>query len=1098
MTPAELLREVRSRGGQITTQGEDLRVTGRVGSLPEDLRNEIRLRKSGIIELLQREDGAAPTLLPKDGKLPVSHFQERLWIIQKLDPKATEYNLVTVWPFGTRLEPDALEAAVKHVVTRHGVLRTSFRETPTGPVAIMLEPDLVPVESLDLEDLNDAARKAAVDEAIRRETARPFDLENGAPARFTVLGFGADGAALMVAAHHIAIDHWSLSLLREEILAAAAEGTDYVARAPQLEYPDYAGWQRQQMDPARLAPHLDWWEETLRGHPDLCAFNADLIPKLGWDGTSESFEWDAEFSEKLNAFCQSQHVTLYMALLAASALALHRETGLEDIVLGSPVALREKPEFERMIGPFVNTQVLRMGLTPRTPFVDLLATARQSLLDSHPHSHVPFEMVVERAMPARRLNRSPLFQFAVVLQSAAGAPSEPIYGGGAIHDMTWFVRQSEGRIMGAIEYRTDIYLPETVKRLLARLEAILRHAVDHPETPVADFPLLSDQERDTLLSEFVPAPVEIEPAPWPKQVARQAQATPEAVAIRTGDHELSYAGLNTRANRLAHHLASREIGQGAVVGLCLDRSADLITAMLAVHKAGAAYVPLDPGFPPDRLAYILRDSGASAVLTGGDAARSLDMPDGVAEVDVAQALSHAAPLPESDPEVAIAPSDRSHLIYTSGSTGRPKGVDVTHGALSNLLEALRREPGMSASDVVAATTTVSFDIAAVELQLPLTVGARIEMLDREVATNGEALADALRDSDVTVLQATPSAWRLLLEADWAGSQDLLAISGGEALTRDLADALLERVGRLWNGYGPSETTIYSTGCWIDADGQAVSIGRPVANTRVYLLDEAGALVPIGMQGEIWIGGAGVATGYVGLPEQTQDRFLPDPFDPKPGARCYRTGDIGRWSADGRLFHLGRGDHQVKIRGVRIELGEVEAALLGIEQIRQAAVVVEEAGPDDLRLVAYVVYEPGSNMTVSQVRRSLRATLPRLMVPSVIMDLPTLPRTPNGKLDRKALPKPFERGRQREAVTTPPRPGIETTLAAIWREVLKVDNIGAESNFFELGGHSLLTLRVAKQVETQMGVPLDPRVFFFNNLRQIAAVLSQQVGPKNVK
>ncbi|CAN0137143.1 unnamed protein product, partial [Chrysoparadoxa australica] len=312
----------------------------------------------------------------------------------------------------------------------------------------------------------------------------------------------------------------------------------------------------------------------------------------------------------------------------------------------------------------------------------------------------------------------------------------------------------------------------------------------------------------------------------------------------------SYAELDTRANRLAHHLASREIGQGAVVGLCLDRSADLITAMLAVHKAGAAYVPLDPGFPPDRLAYILRDSGASAVLTGGDAARSLDMPDGVAEIDVAQALSHAAPLPESDPEVAIAPSDRSHLIYTSGSTGRPKGVDVTHGALSNLLEALRREPGMSASDVVAATTTVSFDIAAVELQLPLTVGARIEMLDREVATNGEALADALRDSDVTVLQATPSAWRLLLEADWAGNSDLLAISGGEALTRDLADALLERVGRLWNGYGPSETTIYSTGCWIDADLQAVSIGRPVANTRVYLLDEAGGLVPIGMQGEI--------------------------------------------------------------------------------------------------------------------------------------------------------------------------------------------------------------------------------------------------------
>lgn len=1089
MTPQALLREIRARGGQISVNGEDLRLSGPVGSLTEELRHQIRDQKAGVISLLREEASAAPSILPKDGPLPVSHFQERLWIIQKLDPQATEYNLVTVWPFGTRIGADAMETAVRRVVTRHRVLRTSFRETPTGPVAIVLEPDLVAVDFIDLADLDDHARRAAVNELIRREAARPFDLETAAPSRFTVLDLGPHGVALLVSAHHIAIDHWSLSVLRDEILAAEADGAAFASLPPALEYSDYAGWHRRKLNPAGLAEHLDWWEETLKGHPDLCAFNADLVPEFGWDGGSCSFIWDKDFSHRLMRFAQSSRVTLYMCLLAAASVALHRETGLEDIVLGSPVALRERGEFERIIGPFVNTQVLRLSVTPETTFSELLAGARKALLDSHPHSHVPFEMVVERLQPARNLNRSPLFQFAVVLQNAAGAPTEPIFGGGAIHDMTWFVRQADDQVMGAIEYRSDIYAEKTVERLLARLEAILRHAVDNPQTPVSRIPLLTEAERTNLIADFVPAPVETDPTPYPQQVARIAAERPDAVAVRQAGAGLSYGDLNRRASQLARLLNARGLGRGAVVGLCIDRTPHLVMALLAIHRAGAAYVPLDPGFPAERLRFILADSGAGAVITGGEAADSLDVPDGVAEIDIAAALAEAERLPDTDPEVGITPDDTSHLIYTSGSTGRPKGVEISHGALSNLLASLRVEPGMTATDVVAATTTVSFDIAAVELQLPLTVGATIELLDREVATNGEALSEALVDCGATVIQATPSAWRLLLEAGWAGNPDALAISGGEALTRDLADALLARVGRLWNGYGPSETTIYSTGAWITADSGPVSIGRPVANTRVYLLDTYGGLVPIGMQGEICIGGAGVAKGYVGLPDQTRERFVADPFDPSGTGKLYRTGDIGRWSAEGELFHLGRSDHQVKIRGVRIELGEIEAALLGADEVRQAAVVVEDAGHGDHRLVAYVVYEPGEQMTASEVRRLLRTTLPRHMVPAVIMDLPALPRTPNGKLDRKALPRPFERGGPRHAVTTPPQPGTESALAEIWRDVLKVDAVGAEDNFFELGGHSLLTLRVARQVRERIGVTLDPRVLFFKNLRQIAAEMS---------
>lgn len=1091
MTPTELIAEVRSRGGQITADGADLRLTGRVGSITEQLRDMIRDQKEGVIRELRQEEAEMPLILPKDGSLPVSSFQERLWVIQKLDPKATEYNLVTLWPYEDRFTADALDAALRLVVRRHSILRTCFREAPTGPVAIVLEPDQVTIDHVDLDDLDESKRRAAAEELIRRETSRPFDLENGPPCRFSILNFGQDGVALLVSVHHIAIDHWSLRVLRDEIEAAAADSQQFALRAPGLEYADFAAWQNRRFHPSKLINHLDWWEETLNGHPDLCAFNADLVPNIAWEGKACTFTWDSEFSHRLTEFAQSRNTTLYACLLAAASVALHRETGLEDIVIGSPSAQRERPEFETIIGPFVNTQVLRFSLTPETAFSELLVHTQQTLMDFHPHSHVPFELVVERAQPARNLNRSPLFQLAVVLQNAAGAPTELVFGGGAVHDMTWFVREVGDQVTSTIEYRSDIYLRDTVERLHTRLETILRHAIEHPETAVADIPLLSESEREQITSEFVPNPVEVDLTPYPMQVARIASQLPENTAVRHNGQTLSYRELDARANQMARFLAGNNISRGSVVGLCLDRTPELILAMVAIHRSGAAYVPLDPEFPRDRLQYILSDSGADAVITGESAALGLSVPDQITEFGIGTVMSKATALPAEEFTVDIAPEDSSHIIYTSGSTGKPKGVEISHGAVSNLLGALRLELGLIEADVFAATTTVSFDIAAVELQLPLTIGATIELLGRDIATNGEALADALASCGATVSQATPSAWRLLLEAGWSGNPNLLAISGGEALTRDLADDLLARVGRLWNGYGPSETTIYSTGTWVASDGKPISIGRPVANTRVYLLDPSGNLVPIGMQGEICIGGDGVAKGYVGLPDQTQERFRVDPFDPTGNGRIYHTGDIGRWSADGTLFHLGRSDHQVKIRGVRIELGEIEATLLSSDQIRQAVVLVDNDGQAGQRLAAYVVYEPGEEMTASEVRRYLRTSLPRHMVPAIIMDLPKLPQTPNGKLDRKALPKLFGRSGPKQVASSPPKPGLESSIADIWREILNVETVGADDNFFDIGGHSLLTLRVVQQVEAKLGVTLDPRLLFFKSLRQITAEVSNR-------
>jgi amino acid adenylation domain-containing protein len=594
-------------------------------------------------------------------------------------------------------------------------------------------------------------------------------------------------------------------------------------------------------------------------------------------------------------------------------------------------------------------------------------------------------------------------------------------------------------------------------------------------------------ERARVLDAFNRTDVAIEPESVVMRFERQVRRTPEAPAIRFEGTTLSYRALNESANRLANHLRRLGAAPGVLVAVCIHRSPDLVTALLAVQKTGAAYIPLDPYFPADRLSYMIDDSAARVLVTAGDAADGLSLP---ADVKVVH-LDHEAQMLQSmaadDLGQPWRPQDPAYVIYTSGSTGRPKGVVISTGALVNFLASMQAEPGLSAYDVVLAVTTVSFDIAALELYLPLIVGARIELVSRETATDGTELAGVLTTSGATMLQATPATWRLLIEAGWRGGARFRALCGGEALSPDLAVALHGRVGQLWNMYGPTETTVWSTVERVAVGEDAITIGRPIANTQIYVLDAAGEPAPIGITGEICIGGQGVAIGYHGRPELTAEKFVTDRFRPGPGARIYRTGDLGRWRHDGRLEHLGRRDHQVKIRGFRIELGEIETVLATHEAIRQAVVVAREAGADDLRLVAYVVYAPGQDLTVSDVRRHLRQLLPDYMVPSVILAVDAIPLTPNGKVDRAGLPDPFK-GAQRAAGTfEPPAPGTEQVLADIWCDVLKVGRVGAEDNFFELGGHSLLSFRVAEDVNKRMGWRMDPRTLFFQTLRQVAAL-----------
>ena len=1096
MNARELLDRLDAIGVTLDASEGRLRVSAARGRLDDELKHAIGEHKAELLVLLAGRHASSElpvARVPVDGPLPLSLFQERLWILQQLEPESTTYLLSAIWraPDGAPL--DQLVAAIERVHERQLGLRVRFVQNNGVPQAVRV--DVPPVQLHDLRLLTREEQMRRVDADVDRSVHTPIDLSSNAPARFEVYTLAEGMHVVRVAVHHIAVDAWSLQILMREIeRELCTPGARAAASPAPLQYADYAAWQRSHHDAKVTSAELDWWEQALKGAPQTSTFPADLP---GWDqpalGTSLDFELDAELSTALRHWVRAEHATVYMALLAACAALLRVYTGQSDLLIGSPMGVRERPEFEDIVGPFVNLQVVRFELGDDPSFTELLRRARNGLLDAHAHRAAPFESVVERLRPVRSFQHSPLFQVAVVYHNAPVQGDLLITSGGALNELTWFAREVDGRISCALEYRSDLYTPETMRRIAAQLQTLLKAAVAHPALPVSRINVLPAGEREQLLDTFNRTAHVLETDCFSRQFERQVARTPERIAAAFEGATLRYDELNRRANQWARQLRQLGVGTGVRVGVCMDRSLEMLVALVAVHKSGGAYVPLDPGFPAERLAYMLEDSGARVLLATGEALDAVAPPDGVQVFDPVAEAAALDTLDDSDLESAAQSVDCAYLIYTSGSTGRPKGVAVSHGALVNFLGSMRSEPGMGVDDVVAAVTTISFDIAGLELYLPLLVGARVELISRETASDGLALAEQLQASGASVLQATPSTWRLLLETDWKPARALRAFCGGEALPRDLADALLSRVDQLWNLYGPTETTIWSTVERVAPSPEPVTIGHPIANTQVYVLDGKGEPLPIGVPGELWIGGAGVALGYHERAELTAERFVPDRFSGQAGARLYRTGDLARWDAQGRLHHLGRLDHQVKIRGFRIELGEIEAALATHPAVQQTVVMGREAGPGDLRLVAYIVFRPGEDLTVSDVRRHLRRQLPDYMIPSVVSAVDAIALTPNGKVDRAALPDPFKNAVQSGRHHVAPEPGPEQTMAEIWREILQVETVGAEDNFFELGGHSLLSLRVVVAVEKRLGWRMDARSLFFQNLRQVVATAASGKG-----
>jgi amino acid adenylation domain-containing protein len=1089
VTGSELLAWLRSLGCDLQAADGRLKVNAPSGALTQDVRDMILRRKPELLQLLEAEAAsrADDRLLPisRDGRLPLSLFQQGLWIAQQLQGRdSPASNLVTLWPMAVQ-DPDLLRRAIADLIRRHEILRAVIRHEGHSPFVLPLPPENAVIELRDLREFAPDRQAQIVQSEIDQAVTEFFDFAETPPVRWCIYATGHADLSVRVCAHHIAVDEWSFAILRQELdksLAACAAGEELPA--PALQYADYAAWERRQQQSPAIIAELAWWERRLANLPPFCAFPPDRHgPDLA--NAVHAVAWDRVIADEIRALALQQRVTVYMVLLAALAVVLRAYTGLGDIAIGTSLGARARPELEAMPGPFVNLVTLRLDLQDDPAFATLLARARDAVLDAQTYCHVSLTTLIERLKPARSFEATALFQVALVMHNATDAPPAVIYGGAATQHVTCFARETDTGLALSLQYRSDAYTEATMARVAACLLTVVRQAARDPSSPVGRFALLAEAERARVLHAFNDTEAALDQRPVTRQFESQVTRTPLAPALRFGGRTICYAGLNRRANQIARHLRAQGAGPGVMVGICMERSADLVASLLAVLKAGSAYVPLDPGFPPGRLGFTIAHSGLTHLLTAGGTRPPGDA--AVRVIDLDQDAAAIAALDGGDLDTAPDGQDPAYVIYTSGSTGQPNGVVVPHAALANLLGAMLRAPGLASADVLAAVTTISFDIAGLELYLPLLAGARVVLVPRETAADGPALAQLLAEENVTTMQATPATWRLLIEAGWQGGAGFTALCGGEALPPDLAWALLDRTGALWNLYGPTETTIWSTAGRIARRDEPVDIGRPIANTIIRILDEAGQPVPVGVAGEIWIGGAGVALGYHRNPDLTAARFGPDPFGAGAG-RLYRTGDLGRWLPDGRIAHMGRLDQQIKLRGFRVEPGEVETVLARHPAVRQAVVLVRGATAATERLVAYVVYRPGQELTASEARALLRLSLPDYMVPAMFVALDAIPTLPNGKTDRRALPDPWQQSAAQSSLFVAPAPGTEQTLAAIWADALQIERVSADANFFDLGGHSLLGLAVIAKIQKQTGRRIQPRTLFNQSLRQIAATL----------
>jgi amino acid adenylation domain-containing protein len=1036
---------------------------------------------------------------PRTEHLALSFAQERLWFLDQFETNSSVYIIAEAFRLTGHLNAAALERALNALVARHEGLRTTFVAESAQPVQVIHPVLYLTLPVVDLSDLAPTERAAEVATRIAEEGRRPFDLSQGPLLRATLLRLSESEHVLLFTMHHIITDGWSMSILYQEWGTLYA--VEVAHRSPSLpglpiQYADYAAWQRAWLQGSVLEEQLAYWRQHLAGPLPILQLPTDRPRPAAqtFNGAALTRTLRPALRDALVALSEREEVTPFMTLFAAFVVLLARSSGQNDVVVGSPIANRRRAEIEGLIGFFVNTLALRVDLRGNPSVRELLGRVRETCLGAYAHQDLPFEKLVEELRPERDPSRAPIFQTLFVLQNAqsvaldlAGLTVQTLDPGREVvgFDLEVYLWDEPDGLRTEINYNTDLFDQATIVRLLDRYEYLLEHFTTGVDRSVAALPLLPPAERQLLLQDWNATALE-----YPREallhelISAQAARTPTAIAVTMDEQQMTYRELEELSTNLAQHLLALGVGPDVRVGVYLDRAPILLPILVGILKAGGAYVPLDPAHPRDRLVYIQEDARIKVLIT--DSVLGSDFPATdfhifcIDQVDLRQPAG-SMPMP------ATTPANLAYILYTSGSTGRPKGVQVTHSSLINLLWGMREPLEANADDKVVAVTTLSFDIAGMDLYLPLLVGATIILVPRAIAVDGLRLRALIEETDATLMSATPATWRMLLEANWPGSDRLRIACSGEAIPPELARALRPRCAVLWNLYGPTETTIWSTAEQVESFEPPMPIGRPIANTTIYLLDQYLQPVPLGSVGELYIGGDGLARGYWQRPDLTAERFIPDQFSPMPGMRLYRTGDLARYRADGIIEYLGRADHQVKVRGYRIELGEIEAVLEQHTAVRAAVVTPHEQRQGDVRLVAYLI-AAAEPVPATQLQQHARTLLPDYMVPASFVWLESFPLTPSGKVDRRALLPPSEQDHP-TATFVAPRDAVEEQLVAIWQEVLDVRPIGIHDDFFALGGHSLLAVRLITRIREQFDRQLPLSVLFSSStVEQLATLM----------
>jgi amino acid adenylation domain-containing protein len=1030
--------------------------------------------------------------------VPSTEMQLEIWTSSQMGNDAScAFNESCTMHFVGPLDSRAMHSAIQDVVQRHQSLRSTF--SADGEQMYIAKTLFIDLPESQLSD--DVRIDEAITEAVAKEVDIAFDLERGPLFRAQLLHRNKQEHYLFLTAHHIVCDGWSLEVIINDLgafySAYVNEQTCILERAPQ--YGEYAIASRTELVQKEQREAREYWLDVLSGEVPTLELPLDKTrpDQRTFSSARVDHRLPPQLVDNLKHFGAERRASFFTVLLAGFQMLLHRLTGQNDIITGIPHAEQSQAGLTFLVGHCVNLLPIRSSIKSSDTFHDYLEQIRCRMLDAHDHHQCTFGSLVPDLIINRQANRIPLvsviFGYYKMTENSAQKfqhlQSQFSVNARTHENFELFVStiEDQGKVIFETQYNTDLFDGETIARWMKALEVLLYAVAEKADRPIAELPLLDETDRQ-MIRDWNETKI-----PYRQDVclhqlfAERAAEIPEKEAVQDETRILSYAELDARSDRLAAYLVTEGVKAGEFVGIYMRRSVDMLISVIGILKSGAAYLPLDPAYPQDRLKYMIEDAAVRRIVTETQLERkylgeqlssdALIIYDQMSDVFQYQDCSVLKGV-KTDPE------NNAYIIYTSGSTGKPKGVQVPHRAVINFLTSMAEQPGMTDEDVLLAVTTLSFDISVLEVFLPLFVGAKTVIASHEKAGDGVMLAKLLRDSGATIMQATPTTWRMLHIAGWKNEQGLKILCGGEAFPKDLAKELLKISSDVWNMYGPTETTVWSA-CHKLTSAENILIGRPIGNTQIYILDSNLKTVLTGVPGELYIGGDGVTRGYLHRKDLNQECFLPDPFSNVDGARMYKTGDLAKIRNDGNIEYLNRIDNQVKVRGFRIELGEIETVLSTHPAIKQSVVAVREDRPGDVRLVAYIVPLPGQDVTVTEVRKHLRSTLPDYMIPQHVVELDAIPMTPSGKIDRKVLPSPFSAGAGDEDVYIAPRTETEQALAAIWQEVLGVDRVGIHDNFFDMGGHSLLSMHLISCIKDRLDIVMNPREILLNNLEQLA-------------